>query len=187
MPPHSCALLHSKRRYFASDDHFQREDRKINQGPKSTSGCHHCTPEKGWMDGELMLKWLDGVWNKSCQFNQPGSESILIMDSFSTRLTNSVADNLKKNKVHTLIVPGGCTSILQPLDVSLKKPFKAILRQLWQEYMLQSTEELEKKRAEGDTPAFKIPPPSKQMMVDWVITAWLELAKKVDAVRSCLL
>ena len=91
---------------------------------------------------------------------------------------------MKKNKVHTVIVPGGCTPILQPLDVSLNKPFKAILRKLWQEYMLRSTEELEKKRAEGNTPASKIPAPSKQTMVDWVTTAWLELAEKVDAVKK---
>ena len=166
---------------------FKGKTKRSIKGLTAPPGVIIAHQEKGWMDGKLMLKWLDGVWNKSCQFNQPGAESFLIMDSFSAHLTDSVADNLKKNKVHTVIVPGGCTPILQPLDVSLNKPFKAILRKLWQEYMLLSTEELEKKRAEGNTPASKIPAPSKQTMVDWVTTAWLELAEKVDAVKKSFL
>ncbi len=140
------------------------------------------------MDGDLTLKWIDGVLNKSCQFNQPGAES-LVMDSFSAHLTDNVKDKLESNKVHTTIVPGGCTSMLHPLDVSLNKPFKAILRRLWQQYMMESAEELERKRAEGNTPAasqMKIPAPSKQM-VDWIVTARLELAQKFDAVKESFL
>ncbi len=98
------------------------------------------------------------------------------MDSFSAHLTDVVAEKLK-NKVHTVIIPGGCTSVLQPLDVSLNKPFKAILRRLWQQYMLDSAEELEKKRAEGSTPAskMKIAAPSKRTMVDGSLQRGLNL------------
>ena len=135
---------------------FKGKTKRFIKGLTAPPGVIIAHQEKGWMDGKLMLKWLDGVWNKSCQFNQPGAESLLIMDSFSAHLTDSVADNLKKNKVHTVIVPGGCIPILQPLDANLNKPFKAILRKLWQEYMLQSTEELEKKQADCNTPASKI-------------------------------
>ena len=54
--------------------------------------------------------------------------------------------------------------------------------------MQKSTEELERKRAEGTTPAseVKIPASSKQTMVDWITTAWLELANKVEAMKSFL-
>ena len=109
--------------------------------------------------------------------------------SFSAHLTDEVKDKLERNKVHTVIVPGGCRSVLQPLDVSLNKPFKAILRRLWQQYMMESAEELERKCAEGNTPVsqMKIPAPSKQTMVEWIVTAWLEMAQKVDAVKKSFL
>ena len=50
--------------------------------------------------------------------------------------------------------------------------------------MFANTEELERQRTEDQTLLFM--PPSKQTMVDWIITAWLELAQKIDAVESFL-
>ena len=159
------------------------------QGLKAPPGFIIAHQEKAWMNGELMLKWLDGVWNKSCKYNHPEAESLLVMDSFSAHLTEAVAANAKKNKVRTVIIPGGCTSVLQPLDVCLNKPFKAILRRLWQHYMMEEAEELERKRVKGDTPAskVKIPAPSKQTILDWIQVAWLELAQKVQAVKKSFL
>ena len=168
---------------------FKGKTERCIKGLKGTLGVMIAYQEKAWMDGELMLKWIDSVWNKSCKFNQPAGESILVMDSFSTHLTDAAVEKLHANSVYTVIVPGGCTSILQPLDVSLNKPFKAILRRHWQQYMLDNAEELERQRAEGKTPLsmLKIPAPSKQLMVDWIIAAWLELAQKVDAVKKSFL
>jgi len=83
------------------------------KGLEAHKGVKIAHQKKAWMDGEVMLQWLDGVWNKSYRFNKPGVESLLIMDSFSAHLTDPVAANKKKNKVHTVIVPGGCTSVLQ--------------------------------------------------------------------------
>ena len=51
---------------------FKGRSIKGLKAPKSVITAHQ---EKGWKDG--------AVWNKSCQFNQPGAESLLIMNSFS--------------------------------------------------------------------------------------------------------
>ena len=131
---------------------FKGKTKRCIKGLKGTPGVMIAYQEKAWMDGELMLKWIDSVWNKSCKFNQPAGESILVMDSFSAHLTDAAVEKLHANSVLTVIVPGGCTLILQRLDVSLNKPFKTILRRHWQQYMLDNAKELERQRAEGKPP-----------------------------------
>lgn len=69
-----------------------------------------------------------------------GTTSAIILYSFSAHLTDAVLEKLSKNSICTVIVSSGCTSILQPLETSLNKPFKAMLRQLWQKCILDNAE-----------------------------------------------
>ena len=50
-----------------------------------------------------------------------------VLDAFKGHLTDSVTKQLRKNT--ELVIPGGMTSVLQPMDVSINKPFKDRLRQ----------------------------------------------------------
>jgi hypothetical protein len=85
--------------------------------------------EKGWVDKKVLMKWLNDVW-----FNQPGEllnkKSLLIWDMFHAHLLESVKNNLKQRRTYQAVIPGGCTSILQPLDVCLNKPFQANMREV---------------------------------------------------------
>ena len=47
-----------------------------------------------------------------------------------------VKEKLKVLKTNQAIISGGLTSVLQPLDVVINKPFKDRLRQKWVELML---------------------------------------------------
>ena len=60
-----------------------------------------------------------------------------------------------------MILPG-CTLKFQPMDVCINKPFKAILRKCWVEYV---SEMISKEHAQ-------LPPPSRQNMVHWVEKAF---------------
>lgn len=83
--------------------------------------------EKGWLDNELLLEWIKRVWNQ-----QPGAllkhPGMLVMDSFRGHLTDNVKKGLSKIKTQQVIIPGGMTSMLQPLDVCINKPFKCQLK-----------------------------------------------------------
>ena len=61
-------------------------------------------------------------------FKRPGAllnpNSLLVWDMFHVHLLDSVKCKLKERKTRQSVIPGGATSILQPLDVSLNKPFK---------------------------------------------------------------
>jgi hypothetical protein len=84
--------------------------------------------EKGWMTEELMLEWLKLVWSRrpGAFLNQP---SMLVLDAFKGHVTDSVKDQFHKMKTELVVIPGGITSVLQPMDVSINKSFKDRLRQ----------------------------------------------------------
>ncbi|MCG8626095.1 MAG: hypothetical protein MJE68_29370 [Proteobacteria bacterium] len=61
-------------------------------------------------------------------------------------------------------ISGGYTSVLQPLDVCINRPFKDHLRKCWQQYMIKQSDLV----GSADK---KIEPPSKQHLVDWITEA----------------
>ena len=74
-----------------------------------------------------MLEWLKIVWRRRPRafLNQP---SMLVLDAFKGHLTDSVKNQLRKMNTE-LVIPCGMISVLQPMDVSINKPFKDRLRQ----------------------------------------------------------
>jgi hypothetical protein len=48
---------------------------------------------------------------------------MLVHDPFKGHVTDSIKDQLRKMKTE-LVVLGGMTSVLQPMDISINKPFK---------------------------------------------------------------
>ena len=79
--------------------------------------------EKGWMDSEQMKVWIEKVWR--ARIGGLGRrKSLFVYDSFEAHVTDSVKASFKCEKTELAVIPGGLTSLLQPLDVSLNKPFK---------------------------------------------------------------
>ncbi|KAM7297491.1 uncharacterized protein ISCGN_022642 [Ixodes scapularis] len=71
-----------------------------------------------------------------------------------------------------VLIPGGCTSILQPADVSWMKPFKDALRGIWASFF----------RKGLVTPKGNLRKPLRQEVVDFVAQAWASVSE--DTVRS---
>ena len=84
------------------------------------------------MDRVCARKGLDG-W---CSYGAMGQGDLLevyeeeqgsVSDGFvAAHTTETVLNLLSMHNSKVAVVPGGCTSKLQPLDVSLNKPFKQI-------------------------------------------------------------
>ena len=74
-----------------------------------------------------MLKWIKEVWIKHTR----KTPSLLFLDSFSAHLTDAVKEAFKQSNTTVAVIPGGLTSVLQPLDVSINKPMKDYLRHWW--------------------------------------------------------
>ncbi|KAK2553067.1 Large subunit GTPase 1-like protein [Acropora cervicornis] len=56
-----------------------------------------------------------------------------------------IRSTLKSLNTEPAVIPGGMTSMVQPLDVAINKPFKDRMRKKWQEWMLADQEKLNTK------------------------------------------
>ena len=95
----------------------------IPQGEKIPPGVLvHCHP-KGSTDEDGIMLWLRKVWD-----TRPRAllkkKSLLVWNHFGAHKTNKVKEKLKDINAKQAVIPGGLTSVLQPLDVVLNKPFK---------------------------------------------------------------
>lgn len=78
------------------------------------------------MDEQLVQDWLRTVWSKVGGLSR--RKSMLVWDSFRAHLSKPVRSTLRSINTECVVIPGGMTSMLQPLDVSINKPFKDRMR-----------------------------------------------------------
>ena len=77
------------------------------------------------------------------------------------------------------VIPGGLTSLVQPLDVSINKPFKDMMRKEWNEWMIGG----EKTYTKGGS----MRSPTMPEVCQWVINSWnkLKVETIVKALKKC--
>ena len=76
-----------------------------------------------------------------------------------------------------VVIPGGCTSKLQPLDVAINRPYKDILRRCWQTYILNEAATFKPEERQ------RLPAPSKQEVTNWIIKAQKDLSVRMDLIE----
>ena len=86
-----------------------------------------------------------------------------------------MSEALAKANATIVVIPGGCTSKVQPVDTSLNKPIKDIVRGLWEELMVQDVNQ-----DDGST----APSVSKNHIVDWIIRANTLLSAQSNCVKK---
>ena len=130
--------------------------------------------EKGWMNEELMKDWIDTVYLKRPVVFFTVKKALLVCDSMAAHKADSIKSHLKKKNTQFAIIPGGLTNTLQPLDISVNKPFKDKLRAIWEKSMI-----------EGDhtfTNAGRQRRASHLQIVEWILEAWSK--SKVSTIKN---
>ena len=86
------------------------------------------------MNEEGVKIWFNKVW-----LQRPGGLlrklALPVFDHFKTHVTRSAKAISVNLKTQLAVIPGGLTSQLQLLDVSLSKPFKALMKKEWKLWM----------------------------------------------------
>lgn len=118
---------------------------------------------RGWMDEEGMKIWTERVWRRR-KGGLLKTKSLLTLDSFRAHITEKVKNMIKNENTLLAVIPGGLTSVLQPLDVCLNKPFKDKLKEKWNEWMLKEDKAL--------TPGGNMKCASHEQVSHWVLDAW---------------
>ncbi|KAM7287909.1 uncharacterized protein ISCGN_031600 [Ixodes scapularis] len=114
--------------------------------------------KNGWMTSPVLLEWTRRVWGP----NADDMRRLLILDQAPIHKTEAAREALDAKDTDVVLIPGGCTSILQPADVSWMKPFKDALRGIWASLF----------RKSSVTPNGNLRKPSRQEVVDFVAQAW---------------
>mgnify|MGYP003623222955 FL=1 len=120
--------------------------------------------EKGWMDESGMKVWIEKVWGR-----RNGAllkkKAFLVLDQFRAHLKESIKQRFQECNTELAVIPGGLTSQLQPLDVSLNKPFKVFMREEWNKWMMDAS-------VHQLTPKGALKRPSISQVCEWVKTSW---------------
>ena len=100
-------------------------------------------------------------------------------DQFKAHLTESTKRLVTKLKMHLAVIPGGLTSELQPLDVSVNKPFKGFMHEEWAKWSEAPTHHV--------TPAGRVKPPSISNVCKWVKNSWQRVKSEtiVKSFKKC--
>jgi len=133
--------------------------------------------EKGWFDDKITKDWLQRVWQR-----RPGAgltRSMHVLDAFRYHRSDNVKSLLNNSRTDLAIIPGGMTSILQPLDVSINKPMKTALRQKWNSW-IQSDDH-------SFTAGGRMRKAGFTTICNWIIEAWQELDPAIiqKAFKKC--
>ena len=123
-----------------------------------------------WWTAAIHLDFLKRAFAE----RSPREPVILLVDDFSGHWTEEVQAYARSIDVHLMKVPPSCTSVCQPADIAWNRPFKCALRSAWVGLLRDQL-----KAHKGKDTAFKMTPPNRLQICDWVQRAWLGLSKEI--------
>ncbi|KAK7890943.1 hypothetical protein WMY93_022906 [Mugilogobius chulae] len=94
-------------------------------------------------------------------------KALLVMDSMRAHITPQFKAKLKAVNTIPAIIPGGLTKILQPLDISVNRSFKAVLHLLWEQWMMEGEHSF--------TATGRLRHATFQQVIEWIDKTWTSL------------
>uniref|UniRef100_H2ZZ73 Pogo transposable element derived with ZNF domain n=1 Tax=Latimeria chalumnae TaxID=7897 RepID=H2ZZ73_LATCH len=92
--------------------------------------------EDGYTDDDSMELWSSRIWQK--HFEAQGSKGMLVMDSLRTHLSEETLSLLNSSNTLPAVIPAGCTSKVQPVDICISQTLKNYLHKMWSEHAVEA-------------------------------------------------
>ena len=124
----------------------------------------------GWTTLEELHRWLRGVWKES------SVRRLLVLDNYRPHLGEDTASLAESMGTDLCYVPGGCTGIVQPMDVSVNASFQKAFQEQWIRW---------RRTPAARRPDRRLMIPTRQHVIDWVSKAW-ELVSEEIIIKSYL-
>jgi hypothetical protein len=119
------------------------------------------------MDEWVMLTWVEEVLAPYVVRAPEDIIPLLILDSYRCHMRASVVSKIQELGVKVKHIPGGCTSLCQPVDVGFNKPFKSRVQKMWFNWMIAEGVQ------EGTTSS-----PTRRDVAVWVDEAMAKMKEK---------
>ena len=129
----------------------------------------------GWMNDDLTVDYLHSIIG-ALSF----SKRLLVWDAYRCHTSQAVRSETAKLRLHTAIIPGGCTKFIQAPDVVWNACFKSHLRRQYDTWLAEPM-------CHEFTKGGNLKPPSRSLLCNWVKVAWEALPVEMvkDSFKSC--
>ena len=104
--------------------------------PTFPQGMIYACQDNAWMDKRVMLMWVEMVLKPYVDTAPDNVVPVQFFDSYCCHMTNSVVNVIQDLGVEVKHIPGGYTSLCQPADIRINKPFNAFLCKAWEKWMI---------------------------------------------------
>ena len=135
------------------------------------TGVKVCMTGNGWMNELASKTWIQKIWRCSTPDNH---RKLLVWDAFRAHKCPAVKEMVSDRVVgnsDVAMIPGGCTSLLQPADLSWNKPFKDHLREAWDDWLINGEHTFTKGK--------NMRKPTISLMLQWIVEAWESLSTDI--------
>ena len=97
-------------------------------------GSTICTAPKGFMNSSVFLRWLEHF-----ERTVPGSVKrplVLVYDGYGSHYNDEIVAKAIQLQIILVLLPANSTHLIQPLDISVFKPFKTVLKREVDSFMI---------------------------------------------------
>ncbi|XP_064653003.1 tigger transposable element-derived protein 2-like [Lineus longissimus] len=118
--------------------------------------------QTGWASWQTLIAWVNDCLIPFVGDNFP---FLLIWDMFPAHRHQQVRDHVEDTPGFIGLIPGRCTSLVQPLDLTIIRSFKCTMRRLWKEWKIENND------IHGRSPQI-----TRDAVIQMVSTAWERIA-----------
>ena len=127
----------------------------------------------GWMTSTLYHWWLENIFTGG----NTAVRRLLLVNNYKSHITQESKKIVEETcNSERIFIPAGCTPLVQPMDVSVNRPFEQRMRDLWVQWFAGHMQ----RTVHGNPKQ-----PSRQDVINWVSAAWDSI--KSDTIQESFL